>query len=586
MNWLNPIKDHLLKDNGVAFPIALALLGIVFSLPSLTNGLQTDDWFHRYILMGYDTAHQNPFQMYDWLLLNGDPSQIHDLVNKGVAPWWTDEHLSYLFFRPLSVLTYCFDYRYFPNSPWLMHVHNLLWYGGLLFVATCVFRKLIHPIGIVGLAAFMYALDDAHGFVVGWIANRNSIIATFFGVLSLLFHIRWRLDKWFYGAFLAPFCLALSLLSSEFGLGTCAYLFAYFLFLENENWRPRFLKYLPYGLVLLVWILFYSINQYGVRGSGVYFNLHTDPIGFLSHFWYRAPFLLALQWFHVPFKMIFTFQGLVELAQSYFFLLIVVGSCFIPLLVSSPLARFFAAGMILSLIPITAALSMDRLLLFTGIGAFGLIALGIHDAITIKGKRVPIQLWKMGFGIVMIFLIVIHAVLSPFRYLQKVTAWKSIVSTDEKPYRTLPDQIDCTDKILLLINPVFAQSDMYFHQVMDRVPIPKNTYLLASGIFPLEVKRMDTNTIRVKPTNGYLVTLIDRYFRSVKNPFHIGDRLKFENMDVEIETLTKDGRPFEVAFHFRVPLEDDSLVWLQSDRGKYIPFELPAIGKSKILSLF
>ncbi len=37
---------------------------------------------------------------------------------------------------------------------------------------------------VAGLAGLLFALDDAHGLPAGWIANRNALIAGFFGVLG------------------------------------------------------------------------------------------------------------------------------------------------------------------------------------------------------------------------------------------------------------------------------------------------------------------------------------------------------------------------------------------------------------------
>ncbi|MES1204492.1 MAG: hypothetical protein ABUS79_01020 [Pseudomonadota bacterium] len=41
---------------------------------------------------------------------------------------------------------------------------------------------------IAGLAAFLYAIDDAHGFAVGWLASRCTLMGTFFAIASLIAH--------------------------------------------------------------------------------------------------------------------------------------------------------------------------------------------------------------------------------------------------------------------------------------------------------------------------------------------------------------------------------------------------------------
>jgi len=46
-----------------------------------------------------------------------------------------------------------------------------------------------------------------------------------------------------------------------------------------------------------------------------------------------------------------------------------------------------------------------------------------------------------------------------------------------------------------------------------------------------------------------------------------------------LRTVTADGRPLEVAFHFHQPLEDPALRWLYWKDGRLVEFPLPAIGE-------
>ena len=59
------------------------------------------------------------------------PSVNADLMDQGIIPWWSVADVRITFFRPLSTLTHWLDFQLWPESHEMMHVHSLLWYGGL-----------------------------------------------------------------------------------------------------------------------------------------------------------------------------------------------------------------------------------------------------------------------------------------------------------------------------------------------------------------------------------------------------------------------------------------------------------------------
>ena len=68
-----------------------------------------------------------------------------------------------------------------------------------MWIAAVLYRRLFGREGrgalwAAGLAALLYALDDAHSLSTAYLANRNALLATFFGLLSLYCHVRWRDD--------------------------------------------------------------------------------------------------------------------------------------------------------------------------------------------------------------------------------------------------------------------------------------------------------------------------------------------------------------------------------------------------------
>ena len=112
-------------------PLGLGLMAVLISLPALGTGWIMDDWFHRNHLQtpgqvglhGLGEALDGMFTMFS-------PGPRHQaLQEQGVLPWWACDRLRIDVWRPLTTLTHWLDYRLFPNSAVLMHVHSLLWFG-------------------------------------------------------------------------------------------------------------------------------------------------------------------------------------------------------------------------------------------------------------------------------------------------------------------------------------------------------------------------------------------------------------------------------------------------------------------------
>jgi hypothetical protein len=286
--WLQRALDRPRADLAVA-ALAVGLLSF-----SLDTGLSADDYIHEMIARGSHELRgfaRAPLDMYRFT--TGE--HTHTLMREGVLSWWEDPAAKLAFFRPLSALTHYLDYQLFPDQPVAIRIHSLLWGALLFFSVVALYRQLLSPAWVCALAVGLYALDDARGWVVSWVAARNAVVATTLSIWALVFHHRARAHGFRPGALLAPLLLALALLAAEGAIAICGYLAAYALVLDRGSVRERLLSLWPHALVVVAWRAGYRALGYGVAHSGLYIDPIAEPWAFLAALAERAPVLLGSQ---------------------------------------------------------------------------------------------------------------------------------------------------------------------------------------------------------------------------------------------------------------------------------------------------
>jgi hypothetical protein len=573
------------------FPFIAAVLAILFTLPSLKAGWLVDDYHHKLLMSDYEGVIKfmdSPLDMFNFL--DGDPERAAKGIDYGILPWWTYDKIKGAFLRPLASITHWFDYLLWPDSPLLMHTHNIVLYGILGMLVAFLYRRFATIAWAAGLAAILYTIDDAHGTTVGWLANRNAVLAGVFGVLVLLVHDRCRRGDWKTGIILGPVLLALSLLSAEAGIATCAYLGAYALCIDRDRFVRRFTALIPYAAVVLVWRVLWTYFGYGVAHIGCYADPLREPLRYISMVVNHGPLLLqsAVAVPPADICMVLSSEVWKVLWWCSFVFLVLATLLLIPLFKQNRAARFWAVGVLLSVLPICAAFPSDRLLLFVSIGGMGLIAEFIVFVFTkIKGQQ-RLLLWRVPATLLAILLVFIHLVLSPPMLILRVSRPMGPKAlADSLQYVSFDESIEKQD--LVVVNPpsTFLAMTCLPAWASEGKPLPAHMRILASSQFgPVEVKRIDERTITVRPRGGYLVTVLDRLFRDDQDPFSVGEKIKLTGMTVEVTELMDNGRPAEAAFTFGVDLEDGSLRWLQYQEGRYVPFSPPAVGESVELAGF
>jgi hypothetical protein len=571
------------------FPFAVAILAVILTLPSLKAGLIGDDYHHKLLMSGSKSIVKlldSPIDMFRFF--DGNPERIFELKDYGFLPWWTYEKVKGAFWRPLASITHWLDYIIWPNSPPLMHLHSLLWYGALVMAVAFFYRRFATVPLVAGLAALLYAIDDAHSMPAGFLSNRNALMATFFGVLAIISHDRWRRDNWHAGIALGPLFLAASLLSAEAGISTCAYLAAYMVFIDRGFWRQRFAAIIPCAAVVIVWRLLWTYLGYGMENIGGYVDPLSEPSRFISAVKNAAPFLLLGQLALPPseISIMLPLKQWILLWRIALIFLVLLAFVFAPLLRRDRTARFWALGMLLSILPICATFPSDRLLTFVGIGAMGLVAQLLCVVFGKSQWKPKLLLWRIPALVLAGIFILIHLIIAPLALPLRAAYPIMPKKFTDKFIISGPLDSSVKNRDLVIVNPPVA----FFFLINTLVwesnnqPMPRHLRILTSSLFrPVKVYRWDAKTLVVQPEYGYCTFILDALFRDKQHPFSVGDRVELTGMTVEILKLTSDGRPAEAAFTFAVPLEDSSLQWLQYKDGSFVPFTPPVIGESAVL---
>lgn len=545
-------------------------------LPSLYLGLQADDHWHRVILLNLEP--RPPYARPAWDLFrvfDGIPSHTQWAIENSLAPWTTDPNVQVSFFRPLAGLSHGLDYLLFPSHPWLMHLHSIGLYVGVVWAAYRFFGQLLEP-STARLAALLFAIDHTHTVTVAWIANRNALVAGVLTLLALTAHVRAAQGtRPHVYAGLSGLFLFLGLLGGETALAGFAYVWAYTFVLDSAPLRARLYRLLPSTLAAGVWFLLRTHLNYGAHGSGNYVDPSEAPLRFAWHALERLPLLWAGElgmpapdlalFAHGPAKATFTAVMFLGAAVSA---VIAIG-----ISRRNRVARFMFLAGALSLLPACGTLPSTRLLLLPSLGILGglaLIAAEVvgdpfrHTSRILHGYRA----WMLGG----------HLVLSPVASLVgmfQLTMFDDIIrSVDRGIEPVAKDEtiivVRGPDLFMTLYTMLIRSSEGRLH--------PDGLYTLSSITHGIDITRRDNHTLVLHSPDGYTGRGLEDTLTTARRDFASPVRLRGVTVTVE-ESLPNIG-PTKVAFTFHRAFGDPKLRLFEHTDGRLIPFSLPAIGQT------
>jgi len=254
-----------------------------------------------------------------------------------------------------------------------------------------------------------------------------------------------------------------------------------------------------------------------------------------------------------------------------------------PLIRASRTARFWALGMVLSLVPVAGVAPANRLLPFVSLGAMGLAAEGVAGIVERRDWVRASSVWRVSARVLVVLLLVSHIGLSVLTRPLLAYSMKPLGDPMVAAIETVPADAAIAEQDLVLVNPpdyLFLVSPIGALRLVAGLPAPRRIRALVSGTSPVEVTRLGASSLRVRVPESLYGGVLGRLFRSEEDPMHAGQHFEVPGMRVEVVATDDEGNPVELVHTFDVPLEDGSLRWLVWSGTGYVPFEPPAVGES------
>jgi hypothetical protein len=593
--------------------VIVLVVAILLYVPFLFAGFFQDDYGFR-VQFSPDVPEEvkqvlrnSPLNLYGFS--SGSSTRFSIGLDKGFIPWWASNQIKTNFFRPLSSLTLAFDYSLWPDTPLLLHLHSLLWFGLLILLSYQLYRSVSGSAVVAGISILLLVVDDVFTGPAGWISNRHAVIAMVFVVLCVwLYYQGVSKRKWPY---IAGACgvYVLALLASEMGLVTFAYLFAYLLVLDRDKWLDRVKRIVPFVLITVVWRLVYTGLGYGATGTLLYIDPILNPVDFITQLFTRYPVLLfsAVGLPVVEALLAFSPQGAAVLAVLCLIPLGLLALATYPVLKTHRASAFWAIGLLVAVIPLVSGIPQNRNLGLVSLGVMGLAG-QLFVSVATARKTEPLTTFQLVLlKIATPLLLILYLVVSPIVVISSPASTRTMAE-DQASVANFGSDPDLLHQHLYVVNPPGAMS--YAVGLLQRLltdePFPASINYLSFGFAPVHIERVDAQTIIVTPDGGYtpspgpitddktgmvshvhlenVYRALDEFYYNPRNPMQVGQVVALSEVTVEVTEMTGDGRIAQAAFTFAHPLEDSRYVWLLWDEATstYERVQMPPVGESRV----
>lgn len=581
---------------------AAALAGGLLTAPSCESGWTLDDHLLR-VALDADRAPSWSSPEVARAAHEGfgigprSAAEVAAWVERGVLPWWTDPGARLGLWQPLASWSHALELR-LGWGPWWMHGVNVLLYMALVLAVAGLYRSMAAPatrdgvvpggvwwgLGWAGAAAWVYALADGHGLVVGWISQRSLLLAALAATGAVWAHLRWVRQGWRPGAVWSALMLGAGLLASEQALGAVAYAVACALTLDRRPWRDRAAALLPMGAVAAAYAV--GLRAIGAPGldSPLSLSPWSQPVAFALALPHRAAALVYGQWGIVPSDLWLAVPpgwGYVSLVAGTAVILALIGRVLWPLLREDALARFWLLGASLAMVPACVVYPTDRVLLVVGLGGCGLIAQGLGGLARGERWAKPPGSERIRGKTLLVSWGLTHVLLPPVLLPVHALAPGSLNASFEDLARALGDAPELAESDVIVVRAPDSWSASMTPLVRASLGMrgPQRLRVLSAGAGGVEVTRRVGAQVDVCAARGFFDGPLEQLLVRPGRVDAAGAEVAaLSDVRVTVAEVGPQGRPRCVRYAFDGALDAPSRRWWVWRDGAFVPFELPPEG--------
>lgn len=572
--------------------VVVVALGAWLRWPVVGAGFYTDDAVQIGMLEGAWPAPRSPLDLFRFADTARDGRAVLDF---GYDAWWSSPDLRIAMFRPLSSALIAMDHRVFGLDATLWHLHSLAWWVALVVAAALFFSRVLEP-PAAALALALFAVGRGQTVAVAWLASRNTLVSCSFAAVGLWLHVSPR-RRGAAAPVLEAAAFSLALLAGEHGHAMIAYVVACEL-LRDGRARDRIVALAPAVLPAAVCLVASAALGHGARGSGFYVSPFGEPLAFLRAVVERAPALYAelllgpasgpLQPEDPAWRPM---AGLGALALAG------VAATWTDRGASGAggarRTRWLLLGAVLAVLPSSAALPEDRLLVPASLGASAAFAAFVVAAV----RRRPSWLGgARGSGpegkprgalagllpvACVIPVLAVHLV-DAARGSRHRAEWFAAAAPGERRASMaaeIPEAPAGTQRVVLIAAADFSTaSNVPWLRRLEGAPLPRSYWCLSGSWHVHQLDRTAANVIELSVLSDDLDgSMTGTLYRPVERPMRAGDVVALSGLHVEVLRAVR-GNPSRLRFTFDGDLDDDSFVFLHPRRDGLKRFRLPEVG--------
>ncbi len=586
--WIDRKAEKIGRWGARRLVYLLILAGPANNASSLWYGFQYDDYLHQLVLRG--RARESPGHVWNLYDFGPRPNSAFPQAEWRFHVWWAVSDFKVRFFRPVTSLTIAIDYWIFGGWAPGYHIASLLYLAVALGLAFALYRDLGAPNSAALWALAVLALSPVHLVPAGWIANRNTVLATLFVIATLRAIHRFRRTGgrgWFAVAIV---CFLLGCGSKESGLVALPLMALYLFFFDRRDEGESVAVGLrrlarshtlwTFAVISGVYLATYVALGFGTR-SVVYPTPWADPLLCGFRLAVLVPVGLLGLFFGFPADVIPAYPWLtwpVALAAIPF--LIGFGAVLLRVTGRTPQALFALAWALCSLLVETGADISDRLLVNAAVGTALLVGLFLQRLTPIvdrvAGRQyAPLVLGGMLFASGIVSPIPAMIARSYHFNMMAATDRALILNADIDRAAPAPRSVfivNCPSSLLAL--SLSATWGVTYNDL--------DTY-----VFPLQMGRRAVRWNRDGPNSMTLTSRgapftdhrLERIFcTSTRAP---GPGTVFRGPEFEATVLVTEPAGFHaVRFEFKRNLDDPSYRFLAWREGRMTAIRPPAIGQT------